>query len=359
VIGLINAFQQGQHLRLRPDDVWLAILTQFRIYCDTYLKAVPGLSIGQKVGPSPIIHVLSDPSDSSMDLLNHKVAFLAKQTSMSDSFKDLMEPCFSTTTDTDKAVASVVMLGKIRKRVDGMCLPTSTRPGSGLGAVTILGTPKDWHLILNRIKRLSDFKTSTTDAAVTTWISQLTGAVGGIYNSSHLSTVGDRKEFWDCACRFDGIDSTYPRSLDRETMTGWITAFCFWSWGGCLNAKYDWMKRYREQGRQELFREDVPYATTFMDRRNLAIGTVNYHHIFPKSIPNAVASLSINLFDHSLNIPKLDVTVVAGAVGATVFQADDKAGEETFVQPRSGWWMLDDEHKLIELGYREGVLDGR
>jgi hypothetical protein len=78
---------------------------------------------------------------------------------------------------------------------------------------------------------------------------------------------------------------------------------------------------------------------------------VEYHHIFPSSIPNAVACLPIGLLWH---IPKDDniydkkhdkdqFTIVAGLVGATVFKGDT-AGEKTFVEPRAGWWMLKDEH---------------
>ena len=359
MIGLIKAFQQGLHLRLRPDDVWLAILTQFRIYCDTYPDAVPGLGIRPDVGLCPKIRIpstiFSDSTRSTMDHLNDQLAPLINQTPMFSTFKHWVEPCFSTTTATDKAVASVVAMGRVRKNVDQYRFPACVHPKSGLAYITLLGTPVDWDLILSRINKLSDYKTSTTDAALTSWINQLTEALRGITASFSLLNAQETKDFWARACLFDGIDSVGFAPLDKETMNGWITAFCFWSWGGCLNAKYDALAQRKKPARHDLFREDDLYATTSSTRRKLVLNGVEYHHIFLGSIPNAVACLPIELLWH---IPKNDnisdkkhdkdqFTIVAGLVGATVSKGD-KAGEKTFVEPRAGWWMLKDEHHSIE-----------
>jgi hypothetical protein len=105
-------------------------------------------------------------------------------------------------------------------------------------------------------------------------------------------------------------------------MTGWITAFCFWSWGGCLNAKHDSLAQCREQSRPELFREDVPYGTPISARQKVVLNGVEFHHIFPASIPHAVASLSIDLVWH--NDEKDEVTLVAGSVGVTVNEKEEK-----------------------------------
>jgi hypothetical protein len=354
VIGLIKAFQQGLHLRLRPDDVWLAILTQFRIYCDTYPDAVPGLGVREDVGLWPKIRisstVFSDSTRSIMDHLNSQLAPLINQTPMFSTFKHWVEPCFSTTTATDKAVASVVTMGRIRNNVDQYRFPTYVHPKDGLAYITLLGTLVDWNLILSRINKLSEYKVSATDAALTSWIKQLTEVLRGITASFSLLNEQATKDFWARACLFDGIDSVGFAPLDKETMNGWITAFCFWSWGGCLNAKYDALAQCKKPARQELFREDDLYATTFSARQKLVLNGVEYHHVFPGNIPNAVACLPIDLLWH---IPKNDniydkkhdkdeLTMVAGLVGATVSKGDE-AGEKTFVEPRAGWWMLKDE----------------
>jgi hypothetical protein len=99
----------------------------------------------------------------------------------------------------------------------------------------------------------------------------------------------------------------------------------------------------REQSRPGLFWEDVPYGTPISARQKVVLNRVEFHHIFPASIPHAVASLSIDLVWH--NDEKDEVTLVAGSVGATVNEKEEK---ETLMHPRFGWWMVKDAQLSIE-----------
>jgi hypothetical protein len=48
VDGIIRAFQQDLHLVLRPDDVWLAIMTQFNFYVKSHAEELRNKFVNHK-----------------------------------------------------------------------------------------------------------------------------------------------------------------------------------------------------------------------------------------------------------------------------------------------------------------------
>ena len=137
-------------------------------------------------------------------------------------------PNFSSTTMTDRTVASVVMMGEVRKSTEP---EYDSRLRIGFSSVKLLGEKSDWEEILRRVaERVPTFGNKATE-----WLKFLDPVIKGIISSFDSPDLPQTKEFWGQACHFDGVNL----GIDRETITGWITAFCFWSDAGdCLHPDF-------------------------------------------------------------------------------------------------------------------------
>jgi len=95
----------------------------------------------------------------------------------------------------------------------------------------LLGEKSDWENVLRRVdERVPTFRSEAIE-----WCKLLTPVIKGIISSIESPNLPQTKELWSLSCHFDGVDV----GNDKETLTGWITAFCFWSNSGhCLHPEF-------------------------------------------------------------------------------------------------------------------------
>ncbi|RLN76625.1 hypothetical protein DYB28_007655, partial [Aphanomyces astaci] len=55
VLGAVRAYNQHHHLILRPDDVWLAIMTQFGLFVNGHAEAVRDKLVKHKEGTQGLV----------------------------------------------------------------------------------------------------------------------------------------------------------------------------------------------------------------------------------------------------------------------------------------------------------------
>jgi hypothetical protein len=96
----------------------------------------------------------------------------------------------------------------------------NVRPRAGLSSINLLGEKSDWEEILRRVEE----RVATFGQEPTQWCKYLAPVVKGMISSFDSADRPEIKEFWRKAYHFDGVDL----GNDKETLTGWITAFCFW-----------------------------------------------------------------------------------------------------------------------------------
>lgn len=141
--GLVNtliwAFQQDLHLQLRPDDVWLGILTQLSFFVNGHAEDLRRVFVshsGQR-------DISVDMRPSSLATLD--VGFLARKLAAAVQ-SQLQEPTiaskfmldFTTTTDDDRAIAAMVFLGTMKQYFSYYA-----ELGCGFPSVTLHGE-RDW-----------------------------------------------------------------------------------------------------------------------------------------------------------------------------------------------------------------------
>jgi hypothetical protein len=144
-------YNQHHKLVIRPEHIWACIQVQFSIYVNKYpeelrskfvsheakeeLEVTDGEAMSKSVG------------DMSVVMVNKMKAFLNDE-----RLVDWMLPGFSTSTDHDKIVFSVIAMGSMQNYFSyKMCFECA------LPEVMLLGAVEDWKLIKTRIDKLLEF----------------------------------------------------------------------------------------------------------------------------------------------------------------------------------------------------------
>ena len=131
----LDAWSQHNHLILRPEDVWFAILTQFSFYVNRHSEELRSFFVSFE-GKRKLEIVQEYPINLetfALDMANQ----IAKNIN-NPSLQEWIMPSFTTTTDMDKVVASVLMMGTMKKyfvyALGEIC---------GIPSVTLLGEKSD------------------------------------------------------------------------------------------------------------------------------------------------------------------------------------------------------------------------
>jgi len=235
--GLVNtvlaAHNQHHALVLRPDDIWLTIVTQFSFFVNKHAEQLRGRFLahtGQK-------HIeLEVRSPALFDGAYLAPAF-AKELSKHVTDVGLRQwtvPEFSTTTETDRIVGSVILMGAMKKYF--------SYPGAsclcGIARITLEGTHADWEEVLRRGDRLAEYG----DKCVL-WHRMLMAVLRrfvATFDDPRLEKA-ETREFWENMVQYKNPGSGQPY------ITGWLTVFCMFdedgNWKGrpvCLIMSCNW-----------------------------------------------------------------------------------------------------------------------
>ncbi|OPB46187.1 hypothetical protein A0O28_0063080 [Trichoderma guizhouense] len=245
-----------------------------------------------------------------------------------------MLPDFSTTTDNDISVAAMVMMATTKAYFEYIALC-----GCGFPSVTLVGEREDWVKLLEKLPKLATFGDEPTE-----WSKLLVKVVEKMIETFDRPDDEDTKEFWMKAVHRAGAEAS-GRGID--TLSGWITAFCFWDKEGQKIRQYtdENIKMFSFDGEGD------------EDRKRLVIDDVVFPIIRAKQLPQAVVEVPVKVLDTSTMLD-YDTTIIAGSVGMTATASENKGVFDTF-QPRSGWWMLLDKVKPIDREELDKYVDIR
>ncbi|PYI02312.1 hypothetical protein BO78DRAFT_410733 [Aspergillus sclerotiicarbonarius CBS 121057] len=298
--GFIQAVYEayGTHARLtiRPEDIWFSVLSQLNLYLNTHPQARYHLFVQHPRQAIPPFYQTEDDGDMAICMEG------ALATHITDpELRAWAVPSFSTTTGTDRAVASALLLGNIKRYFQGHVLSECD-----IHSVTLLGERKDWGDLLSKLDKIE------------TWDEQLKSfaiSLRPILRRFITSFDGNTSEvsyFWKCCLRENC-------SSGSHILAGWITAFCFWD----VDGKRTQQVNSREEG---LIRFD---------------GVV-YLPLVIHSIPAAFGTFPVSFIDQDCNICR--TMILAGLVGfEALHNSNNLRRRWDRLQPISGWWMYEEE----------------
>lgn len=207
-----HAYSNHHHLCIRPEDVWFAILTQISFYINAHAEDLRSFFVaheGQK--KLEAFHHIAD------------FAFLAVQMGdrigenvLDPELKDWVLPAFSTTTDSDRVVGSILFMGAMQKYFSYFMTVFC-----GLPSVTLLGCVEDWENILNRLDKLDLLGDEPRQFAA-----MLRPILRRMVRSFSDPSSTEVLDFWNT------IVHRHRMGSGTDYLSGWLTAFCFWDEDG-------------------------------------------------------------------------------------------------------------------------------
>ncbi|KAF4451718.1 DUF4419 domain protein [Fusarium austroafricanum] len=326
-----HAYSQHHHLTIRPEDVWFAILTQMSFFINANAEDLRSFFVEHEGKKELTVFEAGDLESANIGAMAQRMAGLVSKNVKDPELGDWVMPSFSTTTDTDRVVASVLFMGAMQKYFSyTMCLTC------GIPSVTLLGDISDWQAILTRLDRLDQLGKEPTEFA-----EMLRPILKHMILSFEQPDDAKVTRFWNT------IATQNPVGSGTDYITGWITAFCFWD----------------DQGKaKRRFQKDV-------------LDGVAYPSVDIDSVPLGVASVPVKINDNGNMISS---KMVAGSFGIQAStKTQDTSPEETSstrdrlrtrirnlvssqqespeasssdselnaIQPLSGWLMYEDEAK--------------
>jgi hypothetical protein len=296
--GIVRAYQQDLHLVLRPDDVWLAVTTQFSFYVGGHAKALRKQFVAHE-GKVELVLENAAPSPESLDVayMARCLTYMMEGLLVDKEIRDWVIPDFTTTTHHDIAVASMTMMATMQKYFS-----YRANTGCGFPSVTLLGEREDWAKMRLRLDQLHKYGDEPTE-----WAALLVPIFDRFVATFDRPDDEELKVFWETVCHAERWGSGMP-----STFSGWMTAFAFWLVDGRRN-------------------HDVEF-----EKPQLSLDGRVYPRILQESVPQGVAQVPVIVRDTERYID-FHTQLIAGTVGMSVVHEDESA---TTVRPRSGWWML-------------------
>jgi hypothetical protein len=313
VEGIIRAFEQDLHLVLRPDDVWLAILVQFSFYVNGNAEELRDIFVSHEGKKTLAINLMPASLENiNFEVMSDKFVQAMRKYLVDEDLSDWLLPKFSTTMANDRTVSALVLMATMKSYFEYVVMF-----GCGFPSVTLEGEKEDWEQLAARIQRFSRYGSEPAE-----WCIYLSKVAEKMIASFDRPDDQDIKDFWMRACHSAGASG----SGGVTTLSGWLTAFCFWSEEG---------KPIHAYSDQDLV--NIPMGQG-VDRKRLVVDGVSFPVISRHSIPNAVSDVPIKLEDMGSG-KTYHTTVVAGLVAMQGAQGESES-QITRVRPRSGWWML-------------------
>ncbi|KAK5579818.1 hypothetical protein RB653_009505 [Dictyostelium firmibasis] len=204
-----ESYNEHHHLVLRPDNIWMAILTQFSFYVNKNSEELREKFVDFDGKKTLVVQTKYPILEAPFDKLTIEMLEQIKLNIKDASIRDWMIPNFTTTTESDKVVFSIVLMSTMKKyfnfRVQTMC---------GLSEVTLLGEISDWINLKERVSRLNEF--DNKDGIIKKWLGYLLPITDKFIESAN----GNPDTNW-----WNQIVD-YRQQSGAPVLTGWLSTFC-------------------------------------------------------------------------------------------------------------------------------------
>jgi|SRR3989344_2254215 len=228
----VMAYNEHHRLIITPDAVWLAIMTQFSVYLEKHAEQLRSKFVSFEGQKELIAYGGGNLQSANYPVLIEDLIDQIASNIKDPSVASWAIPSFSTTTDCDRIVGSLVLMAAMKKFFGyKMCLCC------GLPAVTMLGNLDDWQNLYSRAERLLEFDCESN--YMHKWSLMLLPVLQKFIDS--VAGKPDLK-WWNQIANHVGGGS------GPSYYSGWITVFSVFNnngeWAGDKKAFTDWCGNY-------------------------------------------------------------------------------------------------------------------
>ncbi|MCJ1326765.1 hypothetical protein MMC10_003430 [Thelotrema lepadinum] len=319
LLAVEAAWSGHHHLVLRPEDFWFAILTQLGFYICAHAEELRSSFVsheGQK--EFTIIYAGHDMYGEDFGEMAIKMTKCMEKYIVDPDLRAWFVPDFSTTTEEDKVVGAILMMGAMQKYFS--CWG---KMSCGLPSVTLLGERADYTKLLDKLDRVSQLGDEPAMFA-----KLLRPVMKRLVASFDRPEDREIVKFWNQIAHRNGGSGTHY-------LSGWITAFAFWNEVGEM--LYDLNPKGRTNA----------HVTAGCE-----LDGVLYHRADVEKIPSGFTSVPFVVEEWGI---EYKTRMIAGSVGIRTWssgmemdngdvtnrrhKATGEPGYDT-LQPESGWWMF-------------------
>ena len=291
VQAVLEAYSYHHHLALRPEDIWFAILTQFSTYITHHAEELRDRFVDHQ-GRKQLEIAYEQQDRHTIDYADfaNKMGALVQENVLDPELRDWMQPAFSTTTDNDRVVASILTMGAMQKYFQYNC-----RAGCGLPSATLLGEKADYELILKRLDKLDTFGEEPTQ-----FCRLLRPVIRRLIATFEDPTNADVVDFWQKI-----LDVNRRSGFCKYS--GWMTAFCFWNENGlCLYNSIKKEDPHTDYSQETFGIVEAEDSDRGKYRKrvtlNLELDGVRYHKVDRDSVTPGWCSVPIQLIENGERI---------------------------------------------------------
>ncbi|KAF9171509.1 hypothetical protein BGX21_001821 [Mortierella sp. AD011] len=336
---LTKAYSQHHGLVIRPDDVWLAILSQFNLFINGNSERFRSQFVSHEGKKELTVSAAGNRYTVDFGKLAYDMTEEIDRNIVDPSLRTWILPNFTTTTDNDIIVSSVVMMATMKKYFD-----YSFSLLCGLPRVTLEGEKSDWEDILGRLEKLKEY-----DIRTIAWYHLLKPVISRFVKAFDIPHGPEYLDFWN------RIVHEIQGGCSPLYLSGWATAFVAFDEGGkwighsLVNESYysedlaslsasDFFAKHTRKN--EIFLS--PFDFEEMPKiENIVLDGAPYHYVTSNQVPNGYAEVDVTIDDNGVAIPS---KMVAGHVGIQISSSGDKTlsstGERDTVGPAAGWWIF-------------------
>ncbi|KAN0038015.1 hypothetical protein ACTA71_000187 [Dictyostelium dimigraforme] len=213
-----ESYNNHHHLVLRPDNIWMAIITQFSFYINNNSEELREKFVdfqGKKTLQVETDYpILEAPFDKVSIEMSNQI-----QSNIKDpSIRDLIIPNFSTTMESDKVVFSIALMSTMKQYFNYECMSSC-----GLSEVTLLGEINDWIDLKERAEKLNQFDNKKCE--IKRWLTYLLPVLDKFIESANGNP---NTKWWN-----QMVD--YKSQSGGSILTGWLATFCVFNISGIYN----------------------------------------------------------------------------------------------------------------------------
>lgn len=313
VRGAVEAYNNHHHLQLRPEDIWFAILSQISIYINHNPDEMRGKFVAHE-GKKELVMITDEIHHHGIDF-GPFAEFMSNEIEkyvVDPGLKDWVMPEFTTTTEQDMIVASVLLMGSLKEYFGYKC-----DMRCGLPSVTLLGERTDWEEILRRLDKLKEFGDEPTQ-----FCALLRPVITRFILSFDDPDSNEVRRFWNRIahkCELQSGPTFY---------SGWISAFCFWN----LDGKIEHLKHNTN------VEAEFSRGRTQNPQEPLSLDGVVYHAINSNNFPPGYSSVTIKI---DVNREIVYALMVAGSVGLNCTKSTVMQQHEDTISAETGWWIFE------------------
>ncbi|KAM9994839.1 hypothetical protein ACTFIY_001040 [Dictyostelium cf. discoideum] len=216
-----ESYNNHNHLVLRPDNIWMAILTQLSFYINKNSEELRENFVDFNDKKELVVETGYRILEAPFDKLTIEMSDQIQSNIKDPSIKDLIIPNFTTTTESDKVVFSIALMSTMKKYFD-------FRYGCkcGLSEVTLFGEINDWINLKERVEKLIQF--DNKDGEIKKWLNKYLLAVIDKFIDS--ANGNPDTTWWNQI-----VD--YKQRSGGSALTGWLATFCVFDNDGKYNDK--------------------------------------------------------------------------------------------------------------------------